>query len=101
MNFIWTCEIQSRIAIAKAAYNNKKALFANRLELNFKKKVVKWNVWSIALCGAETWALRKVDQKYRVSFELLCWRKMEKISLTDRVRNEEVLHRVEGDRNIV
>ena len=28
------------------------------------------------------------------SFEVWCWRRMEKISWTDRVRNDEVLHRV-------
>jgi hypothetical protein len=30
-----------------------------------------------------------------------CWRRMEKISWTDRVRNEEVLHRVKEKRNIL
>jgi hypothetical protein len=30
-----------------------------------------------------------------------CWRRMEKISWTDGVRNEEVLHRVKEERNIV
>jgi hypothetical protein len=53
------------------------------------------------LYGAETWTFRKVDQKYLESFEMWCWRRMEKISWTDRVRNEEVLHRVKEERNIV
>ena len=44
--------------------------------------------------------LQKVDQKYLESFEMWCWRRMEKISWTDCVRNEEVLHRVK-DRNII
>jgi hypothetical protein len=35
------------------------------------------------------------------SFEMWCWRRMEKISWTDRVRNEEVLHRVKEERNII
>jgi hypothetical protein len=52
------------------------------------------------LYGAETWTLRKVDQKYLKSFEMWCWRRMEKISWTDRVRNEEVLRRVKEDGNI-
>ena len=43
--------------------------------------------------GAESWTLLKDDQKYLESFEILCWRRMEKISLTDRVR-KEVLQRV-------
>jgi hypothetical protein len=52
------------------------------------------------LYGAETWTLRKMDQKYLESFKMWCWRRMEKISWTDRVRYEEVLHRVK-ERNIV
>jgi hypothetical protein len=57
--------------------------------------------YNIALYGAETWTLRKVDQKYRESFEIWCWVRMENISLTDRMRNEEVLNRVKEDRNIL
>jgi len=56
--------------------------------------------WSIALYGAETWMLRAVDQKQLESFEM-CWRRMEKISRTDHVRNEEVLLRVKEQRNIL
>jgi hypothetical protein len=40
------------------------------------------------LCGAETWTLGKVDRKYLESFDMWCWRRMEKISWTDRVRND-------------
>jgi len=58
-----------------------------------RKKLVKCCVWRIALYGAETWTLRGEDQKQVESFEGWCWSKME-ISCTDRVRNEEVLHRV-------
>jgi hypothetical protein len=94
-----TREIKSRIAMAKAAFNKKKNLFTSKLELNLRKKLVKCYIWSIALYGAETWTLRKIDQKYLESFEM-CWRRMEKISWTDRVRNE-VLHRVKKERNIL
>jgi len=34
-------------------------------------------------------------------FEMWCWRKMEKISWTDHVRNEEILLRVKEQRNIL
>jgi hypothetical protein len=69
--------------------------------LELRKKLVKCYIWSIALHGAETWTLRAVDQKYVDSFEMWCWRKMEKISWTDHVRNEEVLLRVKEQRNIL
>jgi hypothetical protein len=50
--------------------------------LKFKKNSgAKW------LSGAETWTLRAVDQKHLESFEMWCWRRMEKISWTDHVRN--------------
>jgi len=53
------------------------------------------------LYGAETWSLRKLDRKYLESFEMWCWRRMEKINWTDRVRNEELLQRVKEGRNIL
>jgi hypothetical protein len=84
-----TCEIKSRIAMAKAAFNKKKTLFTNKLDLNLRKKLVKCYIWSMALYGAENWTLRAADQKYLESFEM--WRRMEKTSWTDHVRNEEVL----------
>jgi hypothetical protein len=95
-----THEIKSRIAKAKAAFNKKKTLFTSQLYLNLRKKPVKCYIWSIALYGAETWTLRKEDLKYLESFETWCWRRME-ISWTDCVRNEEVLHRVKEERNIL
>jgi hypothetical protein len=45
-----TREIKPRIAMEKkTAFNWKNNLFTSKLELNFKKKLVK-----LALCGAET-----------------------------------------------
>jgi hypothetical protein len=40
------------------------------------------------------------DQKHLESFEMWCWRRMEKIIWTDHVRNEEVLLRVKEQRTI-
>ena len=96
-----TCEIKSRIAMAKAAFNKKKALFTSKLDLNLRKKLVKCYIWSMALYGAETWKLRAADQKYLDSFEMWCCRRMEKISWTDHVRNEEMLLGVNEKRNIL
>jgi len=53
------------------------------------------------LYGAETWTLQAADQKYVESFEMWCWRRMEKISWTDHVRSEEVLLRINEQRNIL
>jgi len=69
--------------------------------LELRKKLVKCYIWRIALYDAETWTLRAVDQKRQESFEMWCWRRMEKISWTDHVRNEELLLRVKEQRNIL
>jgi len=89
-----TYEIKCRIA-------KKRDLFTSTLDLELRKKLVKCYIWSIALYGAETWTLRAVDQKHLESSEMWCWRRMEKISWTDHVRNEDVLLRVKEQRNIL
>jgi hypothetical protein len=87
--------------MAKAAFNKKRTLFTFTLALELRKKLMKCYVWSIVFYGAETWTLRAVDQKHLESFEMWCWRRMEKISWTDHVRNEDVLLRVKKQRNIL
>jgi len=79
----------------------RRRLFTSKLDLNLRKKLVKCYIWSIASYGAETWTLRRVDQKYPECFEMWCWRQKEKISWTKHVINEEVLHRVKEERNIL
>jgi hypothetical protein len=91
------CEIKSRIAVAKATFNEKRALFTSTLDLKLRKKLIKW---SIALYGAETWTLRAADQKHLESFKMWCWRRME-ISWTNHMRNEKVLFTVKEQRNIL
>jgi hypothetical protein len=55
----------------------------------------------MALYGVETWKLGAIDQKHLECFEMWYWRRMEKISWADHVRNEEVLFRVKEQRNIL
>ena len=83
-------------------HSKRRGLFLlSTLDLELREKLVKCYVWSIALYGAETCTLRAVDQKHLESFEMWCWTRMEKISWTDHVRNEEVLLRVKEQRNIL
>ena len=94
-----TCESKARIPMAKAAFNKKKkAIFTSKLDLYLRKKLVKCYIWSMALYGAETWTLRAADQKYPECLEMWCRRK---ISWTEHVTNEEVLLRVNEQRNIL
>jgi hypothetical protein len=42
--------------------------FTIKVDLNVRREQVQCYIWSMALCGAETWTLREVDQKYLESF---------------------------------
>jgi len=65
-----TCEVKCRIAMAKSAFNKKKALFTSTLDLELRKKLVKCYIWDITVYGAETWTLQAIDQKQLESFEM-------------------------------
>jgi hypothetical protein len=78
------------MTMAKAEFNKNMASFTSKLDLNLSKKLVACYICSIALCGVETCIFRKVYQNYLETFEMGCWRKMERIIWTNRVKNEDV-----------
>ena len=52
-----TREIKSRVTVEKAAFVMKKALFASKLDIYLRKKLLKCYIWSVALYGAENWTI--------------------------------------------
>jgi len=70
----YTCDIKSRIVMAKAT-SNKKKTFHQQNGLKFMYKLVNCNIWSISLYGAENLTLWKVDLKCLENFEMWCWRR--------------------------
>jgi len=69
-----------------------------KLNLEWKKRIIKCLVWSIALYVAETWTLMQADRSRLEDFEMWIWRRMEKISWKDKNTNEEILHMVQDRR---
>ena len=49
------CEIKSRIAMTSNIQQEED--LTSKLDFNLRKKLVKCDIWSIALYGAETWTL--------------------------------------------
>ena len=72
---------------------------------NFSLKIVPYrNVYEIMwenIFDVRKSVFRAVHQKHLESFEMWFWRRREKISWTDHVRNEDVLLRVKEQRNIL
>jgi len=94
-------EVRVRIAMAKDAFNKHQKLFTGKTNRNLKKRLIKTLVWSVLLYGSETWTLKKDDIKRLESCEMWIWRKIEKISWREHVRNEEVLRRVGEERSLI
>jgi hypothetical protein len=86
---------------AKEAFNRKILLLTSKHYIELRKKLVRCYVWSIALYGSETWTLRKLEQRYLESFEMWCWRRVEKIKWSEKVTNELVLERIGEKRTLL
>jgi len=67
----------------KSNFQQEEDFFSSKLNLNWRKKPVKCRTWSTALCGAENWTVREVVRKCFRTFDIRCWRWMEKISWAD------------------
>ena len=87
--------------MAKEAFNKRKELLTRGMSKEVKKKIVKTVIWSVALYSAEIWSLRKEDIRRIEALEMWIWRRMERISWTEKITNEEVLRRVGEKRSMV
>jgi len=97
-----TTEIKRRIAMAKEAFGKGRNLFCSPvLKLDLRKRLAKCYVWSTLLYGSEAWTMGKREMSRIEAFEMWVWRRMERISWKDKVRNEEVLARVNEERRIM
>ena len=73
--------------MAKEAFNRKSSIFCGPLEKNLRKRLVKCFVRSVMLYGADTWILRRNEQKQLEAFEMWIWRRIERVKL-DRQNNK-------------
>jgi hypothetical protein len=64
-----TYEIKSKVAMEKAVFNKKRAVFTIKIDLELRKKLVKCYIFIVALYNVENWALRSVDHKHLESLK--------------------------------
>ena len=76
-------------------------MFTGKMNLEPKKRIMKCLDWSVALYAVETWMLTQTVRRRLEAFEMWIWKGMEKISWLDKVTNEEVLRRVNANRQIL
>ena len=94
-------DVKTRVALAKEAFNKRKELLTRMFKLGLRKRMVKVLVWPVVLYGCETWTLRKEESDRLQALEMWIWRRLEKISWTQKISNEEVLKKVEEKRGLM
>jgi hypothetical protein len=88
-------ELKARIAMAQAAFWQNKEIMRRNIRKQTKLKQLNCYVFSVLNYGCESWTWNKAMQKKIDAFEVLCYRRMFKISWKDKMRNEEVLRRAQ------
>ena len=82
-------EIKRRIILAKNAFSNIRNLLTNRkLSIKIRKRFLKCYVWSVLLYGCETWTMGKMEEQKVQAAEMWFYRRMLKVSWTQKRTNE-------------
>lgn len=84
-------EVKRRIGRAK---DNFWEFLRRNLTLNLKKSLLRTYIFSVVGYGSETWTYSKAVIEKLKSFEMWCYRRMLRISWTEKVTNEEVKRRM-------
>ena len=92
-------EIKRRIMIARTTFTNVRTLLSCRcIHLKTRLRAIKCYIWPTLFSGAETWTITKSLLSRLDAFEMWVYRRVLKISWTDKITNEEVLRRMGTDR---
>ena len=89
-------EIKTRIGIAKSRFGElKDILTSQQIQPVTRIRILKCYVYSALLYGSETWTLNKTLEKRIEAFEMWTFRRMARISWTERKTNVEVCESLE------
>ena len=86
-------DIRRRIAIAISKLNTMAPLW-NSQPPELKWGTLKACIFPVTIYGCEAWTISKTDEKKITSFEMKCYRKILRISWTERKTNASVLEQL-------
>src|SRR6476469_6602766 len=87
--------------MAKDAFNKRKELLTRSIRVDLRMRLVKTLVWPVVLYGCETWTMKKEEINRLNVFEMWVWRRMEKVSWTDKRSKEQVLNSMNEKSSLV
>ena len=99
-----TCskDIKARITMAEQKMVQLTNIWKDRgIQATLKMKLLKCLIWSVVLYGSEAWTLRKADKNRIEAAEMWFYRRLLRISWTERRTNESILHEVASTRQLL
>ena len=88
-------EIKRRLLLGRKAMTNLDSIFKSRdITLPTKVRLVKAMVFPVVMYGSESWTIKKAECRRIDAFELWCWRRLLRVSWTDRRSNQSILKEI-------
>ena len=88
-------EIKRRLLIGRKAMTNLESILKSRdITLLTKVCLTKAMVFPVVMYGCESWTIKKAERRRIDAFELWCWRRLLRISLTARRSNQPILKEI-------
>ena len=78
----------------KVMTNLDSILKSGDITLPSKVRLVKAMVFLVAMCGCESWTIKKDEHQSIEAFELWCWRKLLRVPWTARRSNQSILKEI-------
>ena len=76
-------EIKRRLLLGRKVMTNLDSLFKSRdITLPTKVRLVKAMVFPVVMYGCESWTVKKAERQRIDAFELLCWRRVLRVTWT-------------------
>ena len=91
-------EIKRRLLLGRKAMTNPDSILKSRdITLPTKVHLVKAMVFPGALCGCESWTIKKAEHRRIDAFKLWCWRRLLRVPWTARRSNQPFLKEINHD----
>ena len=88
-------EIKRRIGMAKSTVHNLTMIWKSRgVSIGLKTRLLNSTAFAIAMYGCELWAPTKADGKKINAFEMWCYRKLLRVSWTEKRTNKWILEKL-------
>ena len=88
-------EIKRHLLLGRKAMTNLESILKSRdITLPTKVHLVKAMVFSIVMCGCESWTMKKAERQRIDAFELWCWRRLLRVPWTARRSNQSILKEI-------